>query len=392
LFAGLLENAIPKIKQDEIDIHCYDFAVEMMDKQVQTTTSGMGMYSNLASHFLIRELAYKAGLTDADLTVESGKQVIPFAWFRDGSVWFYMQQIAEAEGGRVFFDEEGYLNFWNRDHLDSNTTSRFTFTYADYIIDMNYRVDKDQVKNRIVVKSDVREVQSSQPVWTHDGSIEILSGENIEVWANINDQEGRDLPCTGLDEPEAGGSTSTWTANTESDGTGADKSSSIHLQTWNPFATAAKMVFDNQSKQKLYITELIIYGTPAKIVNEIEVKREDSTSIGIYGRQELQIENPFIGNESYAVNLASDKLFNMKDPLNKMHIDVVGIPYLQIGDVVTTETGFAGKQKDFFITRNRWQLLQDSDYMQHFDLETRTIANFFTLDISTLDGSHVLQI
>ena len=132
-FSGLIENIEPSLKRDVVNIHCFDYADELQDKKVATITTGMQMYQNLTTDQLIRQLGYMAGLVDANMSLESGTHKINFAWFRDGSVWYYMQQLCEAEGGRVFFDEDGVLNFWNRNHLALDTTSRFTFTYNDNI-------------------------------------------------------------------------------------------------------------------------------------------------------------------------------------------------------------------------------------------------------------------
>jgi hypothetical protein len=390
-FAGLTENIEPQIKNDVVNLHCYDYATELEDIVAQTSASGMGIYTNIYSHDLIKQLGYKGGLVDENMTVESGRQQIPFAWFKDGSVWYYMQQIAEAEGGRVFFDEEGQLQFWNRDHFDNNITSRFTFNLSNDVEDLSYRVDKDEIKNDIIVKSVVREAQSDQEVWKSTTATEILAGESITIWANINDQEGRDMPCTTITEPTATGDTSYYYANTEEDNTGTERSTDISCSFYS-FGTSAKMTFTNNADITLYITEIVLFGTPIKIIREIEVEKEDSASIAIYGRQTLQLENNLIASENYAANLAASKLFDLKNPLNNIHLSVVGVPYLQVGDVVTVPTGYNKPTKNLFITRNRWQLLKDGDYMQNLDLLQKTIAVFFTLDQSTLDSSDVLQI
>lgn len=389
-FSGLIENADPNIKGDIINIHCYDYATELQDIPAQSTSSGMGMYVNHYSHTLIRELGYKAGLTDGDMSIQSGSQIIPFAWFQEGSTWYYMQNIAEAEGGRVFFDQDGVLNFWGADYLDSNSGTQYNFTFDDNILDLNHRVDKDVIKNDIVVKSNVREVQNNQEIWSYGGVLQLEPGQSTEVWATIQDQEGRGLPCTSIDEPSVNGSTSYWKANTAYDGTGNDISSSIALLSWYAFATSAKMKFDNQGGSTAYLS-IVLYGTPAKIVKEIEVQREDTDSINIYGRQTLQIENDYITDENYAVNTASDKLYNLKDPLTHVSVQVRGVPFLQVGDAINIEDGWSGNTRNLFIIRNRWQILDGGDFIQNLDLEQRTLADFFQLDEKTFDGPSVLQ-
>ena len=396
-FAGLTESLEPDLMENTFSIRALDFASELMARQVTDLSSGMGMYQNLNSKLLIRELGSKAGLTESDMILDEGKQNIPFAWFREGSTWFYMKNIAEAEGGRVFFDEEGVLQFWNRDHIDVDSVASgavASLSMTDWIKDMRFRVDADRLKNHIIVKSNPREVQANQPVWSLQAPVEMGSGEHLTVWANINDEEGRDLPCTDLDQPEKNGATSYFKANDESDATGTDRTNSVRLVSFDAFATAAKIIFDNQYGASVWLTEVVIWGQPAKIVKEISVEKEDESSVNLYGRETLQVENDFITSEDFATNIASDKLFNKKNPTDLVDIETIGIPYLQLGDLVAVQTKYPPNEvyKHLFVRQNRWQILSDGEFIQNLQLEARTVAEYFTLDEDSLDGPAVLAI
>lgn len=396
-FAGLTETLDPDLSEDTISIRALDFASEMMSREVTDMNSGMGMYQNMNSKILIRELGFRAGLSESDMILEEGKQDIPFAWFREGSVWFYMKNIAEAEGGRVFFDEEGILRFWNRNHIDVDAVASgavASLSMNEWVKSMRFRVEANRLKNHVIVKSNPRVVQANQPVWSLEATVEMAVGENLVVWANINDEEGRDMPCTTLDEPEKDGSTSYFKANDSSDGTGEDRTNSVNLVSFDAFGTAAKMIFDNQYGSNVFLTKVVIYGRPAKIVKEISVEKEDEGSISLYGRETLQIENDFITSEDFANNIASDKLFNKKNPTDLVDLETIGIPYLQLGDLLSVQTKYPPneKYKSLFVRQNRWQILPDGEFVQNLQLESRTIAEYLTLDEDTLDGPAVLAI
>lgn len=397
-FIGLTETFDPDLKDGRMWVHAYDFATELMSKKVATITTGLGMYQNLRTDQLIRELGYMGGLTNSEMSLETGLQRLPFAWFRDGSVWWYMSQVAEAEGGRVFFDETGTLGFWNREHLDVGSGSRFTFTMRDWITDLDYRIDKDVIKNHIVVKSLAREVQSKQPVWRLDAPVQVLSGETKTIWANINDEEGRDLPMPSIDTPSASGvgdvvvaGTSFFRANSETDETGIDLAHNFWLKTFDKFATAAKMVFNNQGQRDGYVAAIELWGTPAAVKKEINVEVEDATSINIFGRQTLQVENDMISSEEVALNIARQRIFDLKDPTDRVLMTVIGVPYLQIGDRVTVQTDYNGTLKDLYVVRNRWELQEDNDFLQHLELQGKPVASYFILDQSQLDSKDVLR-
>ncbi len=396
-FTGLTETLEPELANNMMSVRALDFASDLMSINVTDTLSGMGMYQNLSSNALIQELAFKAGLSATDLVLDDGKQNIPFAWFREGSVWFYMKNIAEAEGGRVFFDQEGVLRFWNRDRIDVDSVASgavASLSMTDWIKDSKFRVDASRLKNHIVVKSSPREVQANQPVWSLEGAEEMVSGQHITIWANINDEEGRQLPCTSLDQPAKNGATSYFKANSELDGSGTDRTNNLRLVSFDAFATDAKMIFDNQSGGNIWITEVVIFGKPAKIIKEINEEREDTNSISLYGRETLQIENDFITSQNFAANIASDKLFNKKNPVDLVDIEIVGIPYLELGDLVHVQTTYppSNRWRSLFLRQNRWQILAEGDFTQSLQLESRTIAQFFTLDEDPVDGPAVLAL
>lgn len=383
-FVGLTETFEPNIKNDTIHIHCYDFGKELQEKKAITSTStGPRMFTNKPTEALLIHLADMAGLTSDDYNFERGKNVVPFFWIQDGSIMYYMSMLAEAEGGRIFFDEDGVLNFWNRDHIDNNINSVYQFTNEHDILDYSYRIDKDEIFNHIIVKTSPREVQANQVVWSLEAAEQIQAGQNKTIWCTLDD------PLTGATQPTSTGSTSYIRGNTEYDNSGTDISGNLYVSDFTVFATDIKIVVDNQSGKDGYITGLSVFGTPAKITKEIEVEAEDSDSIDTYGRQTLQIENNYILNESYAQNLANDKLFNLKNPRSKAKISVLGVPYLQLGDIVTVPEGYSGQYQNLFIKRKRWEIA-DGDYIEHLELEQKTIAVFFILDNSRLDGTDVL--
>ncbi len=197
-FVGLTETLENQFKNDVINIHAYDFGTELQEKPAVTPVStGAVMFVNQRSDVLLRHLAEMGGLVSDDYSFDVGKNTVPFFWVQEGSVWFYMSNVAEAEGGRIFFDETGILNFWNRDHIDNNSDSKFNFTMKDHIADFSYRIDKNEISNHIIVKTSPREVQENQVIWTLDSPTEIKAGENKTFWATLDD------PITAATKPIA---------------------------------------------------------------------------------------------------------------------------------------------------------------------------------------------
>jgi hypothetical protein len=303
-----------------------------------------------------------------------------------------MQQLAEAESGRVFVDRDGNLNLWNKTHMATASGSQFTMSMKDHITDFQYDINDNKVYNSISVKAKPREVQSNQSVWTLETAIELKPGVQTDIWAEIKDQNGVGLPCPTVTAPSAGGSTSTYTANSALDGTGVSKTSKVTLASYYNFGVTYRMTFENSDSMPVYLTEVILYGTPAKVKSDINITVEDSDSVAIYGRQQLQIENDLIQSEGLARSIAADKLETYKNPINTVKISNVGIPYLELGDTITVEDNFDERFQDYKIVSHCWQLLKDGDFNQSLDLQKFDQVVFFQLDQSQLDMSDKLYI
>lgn len=392
IITGVIKNIRPNLKNDITNVYMQDFSEELKTIYPSTVSSGLNMFQNYKVDDLIRELGYLAGLKDENMNLEVATTKIPFMWFQEGSAWYYMQNLAEAEHGRVFVDRDGNLNFWNRNHIAVASGSQFTMTMEDYISNIEYEVNDNKVYNSVVVKAKPREVQPLQAVWTLEAPAELKSGVQTEVWAEITDQDGVGLPCTSIVEPTSTGNTSRYKANSSSDGGGTDKTSLVSLSSLYNFGTSVRMNFYNGDPSPVYITQLVLYGTPAKIKSDIEVLAEDEDSIKIYGKQQLVIENDLIQSEAMAKSIASYKLDIYKDPINTVKIENVGIPYLEVGDKITVEDNYDGRFTDYTIIGHRWQLLGNDDFIQNLDLQKIEPIILFTLDVSQLDSSDKLYI
>jgi len=388
-FTGLTKTMEPDLRRNTLRLYCQDFSDQMKTKYPIDISSGMSMYQNYSTDTLIRELGYRAGIGSGQMNLELGRSSIDYAWFQEGSVWYYMQQIAEAEGGRVFFDRDGILNFWNREHMDINSGSSVILTLNHDITDLTYNVDDTLVFNSIKVVANPRSVQPLQSVWSLDTPVSLPGKETTTVWAQITDQDGAGMPCTGIVTPSAAGATSRYTAIDQDNN---DVSSQISVSSISKFATSVKINFYNNSKETLTLSQLILYGTPAKIKEEISIVREDPDSIAKYGKQELIVENDLIQTVAQANTIALKKLELYKNPLNQQSVEIIGRPYIELGDVVTVQDNYNNRYNDYYVIRNQWALRNDDDFIQNLKLIKREKILLFVLDVSQLDSNNVLGV
>jgi len=83
----------------------------------------------------------------------------------------------------------------------------------------------------------------------------------------------------------------------------------------------------------------VISGVSAvtEVSNELitEYSEEVRDNIRKYQIKELEIDNEFIGNKIYAKQFAKHILTYFSDPVRIINLDVIGVPHLQLGDLVT---------------------------------------------------------
>jgi len=396
-FTGLTENLQPNLRDDNISIHSIDFSTDL-----KNINADPAMYEDAKTSDLIKILANQGGLDSSQWSIEEGNHVVSFAWFQEGSIWYYMQMVAEAEGGRVFFDNSGVLHFWNKNHLIDNLTIAKTFSFSD-ILNMEYKIDADKMKNRIICRTKPREVEQYQRVWTLDNRRTIAPGAEEVVFADIQDNFNRDMPCTRIDKPVANIAGTSHYHATDGTDKGNDMTGSLGITSWYAFAKEARMIFKNNSSQDIQLNEIELWGTPAKVIDDITVTIEDNESVSLYGRQELNIENDMIDTEAFAESLAMYRLEELKDPTKFVTIEVMGDPTLEVGDIICCQLDYDSNYDVFKIVRIRWTL--SDDYKQTLNLEklvvdTATNVNldpplviidkWFRLDKSSLDEADIL--
>jgi hypothetical protein len=376
-FSGLVDRIVPNLKDDTITMHAYDWADKIKDTKITAQ-----LYQGKRSDELIAILADQAGINAEKRNLEIGMHLVAYAYFPEASAWTYMNQVAEAEGGRIFFDEEGTLTFWNRNHISSQSSqSVYTFDFDTNVLNFDYDISKNKVKNRIVVKANPKELLGRTRIYNDNTGQMLGVDETKEIWAQFSHGTESTIPAIEVEIPVVGIGIK---ANSQSDGLGTDLSAYVEITSYSLFSESLKMNFKNTYNDIVYLTHIAVYGQPIVTQAIIEVIKEDLESQRLYDVQELQIENNFIDMETYAENLAVQKLEELKNPRNFIRAEVIGAPHLQAGDIVTVQEGFDGQTDNYTIVKDRWQL--DGDFIQNLELEKKIILTWFVLDVSLLDS------
>ena len=271
---------------------------------------------------------------------DAGLQNIPIAWWSSNTALFEIKESCEAEGARFYSDEDGNLHFQNRQYFNNTDSSKVSIMQFDFdnTMDIQHTTVEDDLINTVIVRLKPRTLQAEQVVWTYGFTPKyIANGDTIEVWAELID------PCpddtSGLPAPIA---TTDYTANTQADGGGSDKTAQISI-VLTRFTNAVLYEITNNDASPVYLTFLQQKGTPAQESDETRVNSQDATSVAQYGARPAHgsqaggyvIENKYMADESYAQSLADQIVEWYKSPVRRMVLRNRSVPTLRLGDMIT---------------------------------------------------------
>lgn len=387
LFAGFKNEQVPVFiglteKMPDVDdkakvasFHCIDFMQEIFNTPLDTAT----ILQNKRTDEVISTLLQAAGLTTAQFTLDTGFNVIAFAYFARGmKLGDALRKLCQSELGSITMDEEGRVRFINRTNWNSN--SQVWHFDKSKIIELK-TAKQDELVNVVEVKSNVRQVLANQKLWELQSPIAVPANSSIEIWADFSD------PITGVDTPlyVTSATTSSYTTNVASDGSGDPYNASISLSSITPFATSAKMVFANShATTPVYITSLELFATPAKVVKQVYVREQDATSVAKYGEIPVTIENDFIQDEATATSIAKIILADNSAYGEIREIIVKGVPQIQIGDVVLVTT--ESINQTYYVSKVVGKM-SGAQFTQTLTLVKKTFQQYFRIGISLIGGT-----
>lgn len=386
VFIGLTQKR-PEVneKNKTVKFHCLDFMSYMMDQPLDEEL----MYVDMRTDEIISELLQGAGVLTSQMDLDYGSVIIPFAYFKKGSKrGDALAEIVEAELGNLSMSETGRPTFQNRTNWNDNTSS-WTFDKSN-VLERTTGSTSDII-NVVEVYSQARAVMAKQKLWEAGSAIEVPAGGSVDVFPDFKDDYGA-LPVTTLDDPEYidTATTSKYATNEFEDGSGAALDGNISVTSVDLFSTSAKIVFSNSASKSVFITQLELFATPAKVQNDIYVRVADAASVGTwdgYEEKVYEIKNNYIQDATAANTIGQIILGDRASDQDQLSLLVKGVPQLQISDVVSWDE--VDEEADYFVTRISG-VINSSGFRQQITASKRTIESYFRIGISTIGGSDKL--
>lgn len=357
--------------------------VSMRDRQVRLratdyTSFFQGVYIDQESMFTSKRtdevmttlLTGTLGMNTAQFDLDYGINLIPFGIFEAGTLMSKIfHDLVEAENGHFYQDESGIFKFENRQHWDSSPYTQVQrIIYTAQVLQAQ-SPNQDHIVNVVEVKSAIIEKQPLQIVFQLGSPLQLNPNSDTELFVSFDD------PILAITTPSA------FLANSSNDGTGTDLTSSVSVKSISKFAKTAKIIFTNSSSTTAFMTELNIYGRPAKKISDLYYRAQDDSSVTAYQEKLLTIDNPYIQNQSWAASYAGMILNDFSDIEKLQKITIRAVPELQMGDLISW-------QGRYWRVYDIKTILDPSyGFIQELTLLQRTITSYFRIGISTIGGT-----
>lgn len=388
VFVGLTQD-LPDysgINDSRMTWTAMDFLSLLTGQSLESSVMLQNKRTDEVLDYLFRQL----GLDASMYSLEPGQNDIPFFYAESGAnVGDILRKLVQAEDGKLWLSETGVIKFEPRSSelgedsvmdIDASNIIEYSPSRASGIV------------NRIIINSEVRRVQDTQEIAdidnangydqsSDDDSWRVPANGTLEKWVNFDDPI-----WSGNVNPALNGATtdSYFTALRTS---GATVSANVAI-VGTLFGKSAKLIISNANNFAVSVNKLVLFGQPAKVIEEINYDSLDNDSIEKFGTHELKIEdNNYFGSRDDADAFARHILSTRSTYTPTIKVVIKGNPALQLGDVVTLRYKAGGK----------YQVVKKKESLSQRGLRTElTLERFeelepFILDQSVLNGTDVLS-
>ncbi len=293
---------------------------------------------------IIKTTLQAAGLGVNEYIVNPTTMTLAYAWCSPSTSFFsYLTQLAQAAGGVIYFDQNDVFHFEDAAWLQLNKTSAvITLTDDNATIQADDTWDEADVKNRVVVSVNALKLAASAQLWALQETLTVPAGGQLTV--NITFQSA----ATGVTTPSVTG--------------GAH----ISIYSWTAYAMGGVLVLANSHTADETVTAITVSGQALQSDGTNIVTVEDTALVQQDGARELSLSNPFIQKRDTAQALANSLLTLHKNPPSKLKVRAIGLPHLELGDMISVLSAQANAYGDYWLLRHSFH--DDGGFSSDFDL------------------------
>lgn len=370
------------------DYHAIDMLYNICSQALKTTIN----MRNARTDEVIAAILESYGLAATQYNLAPGRYRIPFVFFDVGaSIGDALKKLVQSENGFMWLDEEGVVRFVTSAAMAQETEVKAKL--SDYHIMSIENGDLTNIVNHVKITADIREVQEYQEIYTKTTSNQPAPND---IWAippnsTLTITCGLSDPCYDIVTPTLGRASSvSWF--TAKDANMANEVKSGITATGVITSNSYIITFTNTNTYIVRIDEMVLWGEPAKVINQLEYDAYDDEAVEKYGEQILEItDNQFFQTYSQANSYARTMIRQHSEITRTVKVSIKGDFSFQLLDLVEIDaTGGA--------FNGVYQILGISYEYSNNKLVTILTLNgtsvqegVFTLNISQLNGEDKIQ-
>jgi len=396
LFTGFTERPMNSIVNRKTKLQCFDAMSYLSNKK-----SNLPPFVDVRAHDIIEALLIEQGFAPSQFNIEESlQQPIGYLSPKDKVVTDIIQDLCEAEGALAFVDEQGIVQWWNRLHSTYNQTDQWYFDYTN-MKDIEW--DSTSVINDVSVRARPLKPAAYNKIFELAEASEetvVPPGGSTDIFAEFRDDEGEFVAISVTPPIYIANNvgTSVYSTNFNMDGSGAPGNSFITLTSTYNFGNKYRMTFANSGTQPIYITNIQLYGQPAKVTAISSLPQRNPASIDEYGLNPddggntITIENDLVQDAVAANTLGYMLVRFFSTPMARLNISNFSAPQIQIGDAVNISIGDTDESLSGIIMGYSIGMEYPSKFDQQVYVEQRSSQTYFQLDHSQLDGTDRLAL
>lgn len=306
--------------------------------------------------------------------IDQGSYPLLYAWCDDYPVWDELCDVAQSQGGLVWFDGDGIFHFEDMHRLltPQRTTSVITL-HTHKLEDIVEEVRETEIINDVRVPYRVPRKGIRQPVWMAQESYQVFP-DGVDNWqtaeAGITENAGYDdrandiyansvtvVDCK-LSNPAYNFSNPVAETDYVAVAGGEDMTDSIEVVIHDASSQRIRLCLVNSTARYVYFTKLQIRGRPIVFGQEEEVKMTDDTSIDDQGHFSYTMPNTrYVQSREQAAAFCKFILDQHKNPRAVISVALPAIPYLEPGDLVSLVEDSTGITGDYAIHSIQWSVV-----------------------------------
>jgi len=338
-----------------------------------------GPLANVRLDEVARALLVKGKLVEGtDFVLDVAEANASYAVVRDGRLATELQDIAIAEGGRIYVDPDGVIRFLNRTNTGKALRTPVTTLDRGVVYNVTYgRGGRDEF-NRLVLRYADRmpniadEVVYAQQMpllapSAYDPGTGKVYGQRLSIQVTAQDRVRwlNDFPVKFT-------TIKTLTANTAADGTGTACTVTTGDPPSTPLAAYANTVYvkwtadgprgtlDIVSARNgpIYLTVVEIYGRPDKMGSVFGVVVDDADAQAYMDGQVLthETENAYLPDTASALLLAQEMMWTRAAARQRLNVtDTDGIPFLHALDAFLFHDAETGQDLFLQVVSHEWK-------------------------------------